>query len=216
MTERRGEIGAQGWGNGQLQSNQPELADLVFRSLDLKGRLPLELDREYQLGMTVEDLTRPEFYRARRRAYWGASHSMAALAANLNFFQLIEPTGEVLTVVERVIISSQSADSYGIAIVPALAALARPVRSLDNRNGVGPLSGSSTFQADQAAVGPVGTGSLVVRVAAGTTLVVEGPWILAPTAAGTSCLAVQNQGVNIASQVGFVWTERHATQSELR
>lgn len=201
---------------GALKSNQPELADLVFRSLDLKGQLPLELEREYGLQLAVEDFTRPEFYRARRRAWWAASDALAAGGAGTYAtLQLLAPSGNMLTVVERVIIAPSATDYFRIAIsTPAAGLLPVVVRSLDSRNGVGGLSGASTLQSGNPAVLPLGSGSLLVRGISSTTLVVEGPWILGPDSG--SALIVANGTANVASTLGMVWSERHATDAELR
>lgn len=210
---RRTDLGA-----GALKSNQPELADLVFRSLDLKGQLPLELIREYQLQLQVEDFTRPEFYRARRRAWWGAGLNLTASVGNFNVWQLLAPTSsEVLGVVERVLISPTATETFYVGIAaPTGTGTIRTVRSLDSRNGVGALTATCTFQSDQVAAAPLGAGAMVVRVGANDTLEIAGPWILGPAAAGTAALIVSGASPNTHSACSFIWSERHATQAELR
>lgn len=207
---RRTDLGA-----GALKSNQPELADLVFRSLDLKGQLPQELRRDYSLEMRVEDFTRPEFYRARRRGWWANSKLLSAVAANVNVWQLTAPTGEMLTVCERIVIAAAVTDYFRIALsTPAAGLVLVGGKSLDSRNGTALLSGASIFQAGPLAVSPIGSGSLVCRVPANETMEIAGPWILG--GGNDAALIVSMDTANAGGTVGFVWSERHATAAELK
>lgn len=205
---------------GAYKSNQPELADLIFRALGLKGQLPESIEREYYLNLTAEDLTQPEFYRARRKNYVNIGVPQTAAAALRNLWQLLPPPGNsgTLTVVERVIIAATTADQWRIGLVPpsATATTQGNSKTMDGRNppGGGVGASASLFQIEQTAATVAGAGTMVVRVPAGTTFEVRGPWILGP---GTSpALVVQQATVNLDGAVSFVWTERHATDSELQ
>lgn len=214
---------------GQLLLGQAELAELLMRSLGLKGALPQFLDGRFSPEVLVADLTAPEYKYLRRETSWTAGQSVAAVAANFSI-AAIGPRNPQLSrfvaVVERIIVSNNSAAAlnfrYGlVSTAQASVAVATNGAPRDDRFAATGLNQSvmATGQANQVGNPVTFTATPVISLPAGGSIVVETPFVLTggpgPTAGDQVLCAVWNAIVNQPLEVTFDWRERVPVQSEL-
>lgn len=203
----------EGYLPGVLDVGQPDLSELTFRALQLKGALPAHLDRQIQLGLTVEDFTRPEFWWLRRGqlGYWPVN--LPAVAGQLGTATIQGASG-VLAVVERVIISNPAAAarSFLVGLSTALPGaggvgqgLSRDTRSPSGTN-CAVLGQAKAFAAP---VTP--TGNWLLTIQAGDTIILEPNAVLSGTGA---FYTVQALTVNEVLACQLEWRERVQLSSE--
>jgi hypothetical protein len=212
MAPRR-EVGLPHFGPvGQLLVGQPDLGEQLFRSLDLKGDLPQQLDPTFASSLTVEDLTRPEFWWLRRGRLFSSGAFIAAVAGQQSFASLAPINTPGLAIVERVYVGSNGGPAVSLCgLGPAVAAgTVQQVNVNDDRNGlVAQPSLLALTTGTSAAPTPPNNGISFVTPSA-ATVVLEGPWILT----GNQNLVVLHITPNIPLTVGFKWRERAIQNNE--
>jgi hypothetical protein len=199
-----------------LAVGAPEYAERLMRALNVKGDLPNRVASRYELSFTLEDLTRDEFRWLRRTRTFECADGAAAVVGNFSAFEL-RPAAEVLTVVESVFIINNGATVQraiiGIATQNLVGAVASASAVTDERY-INTPSGAAWTIGSRVAASSVGFRQ--VRVAAGASAEVVGPWILTGTRVPATCLLVQNiSAVNEAFTAGCRFYERLLLQTEL-
>jgi hypothetical protein len=193
---------------------------LVRRLLSIKGQqLFPNLSGELSTELTLES-DRPEWAALKGEKLCGASGTWAALAANINQFQLVNPanSGHLVVVIDAQFSNDGPlADMMAVALLGGgllgttfTTAVVRDQRF--NRTTTSPMVPVGQSRGAQAA-GITG-GAVVYWTAAigiGGTLRYSHPVILAP---GQSLL-VTNFVVAQGSRIGWSWYERPAESSEL-
>jgi len=148
-----------------LDQNQQDYATQLQRALQLTARSPAELESVLNVGIQVDDFTRPEFWPLRRGTRFQAYRSVTAVAGQRGIFQMQGRVG-VLTVVEQVTIVNQSGApltfNYGIGSANAVA------------------TGGGTVATDDRLFSVVSPATAVVSGASGAPVVPPGGHILVP------------------------------------
>lgn len=200
---------------GVLALGQPDLPEVVFRALGLKGSLPLELDRQFQLGITVEELTKPEFAWLKREQLGTGGGTVAAGGAGQFGFGSLRGSNDRLVVNDRIIIANSTAATvlYALGMQTTFPSGAGSIPGVprDGRSGVGSttLGGAVRMGTDPAPVAP----GLVtyVSVPAGGSFCWDVPFILAGSGHFFSVIC---QTANVRVDVAFYWRERVQQSSE--
>lgn len=198
---------------GVLAIGQSDLADLVFRALQLKGALPGELDRRFQLGITVDDWTAMEFRWLKRASTWDAVGVAAAVAAQLPWVQLVGVANR-LTVIEKLRLNNNSGAAMTLQVgisgtllgggASTATAFPDDERYLTAR--------PSTVVTGGSVVGPAGVLGQNITVPNASAVEVLGPWVLA---GGVGVLSVVGQTPNVSFSCGVRFWERVQLASEL-
>lgn len=216
MSRRDRDIGThEGIPPGVLALGQPDVPDQVFRALQLKGALPGELDRRIQLGMNVEDFTRPEFLWLRRGSYGYGGVNQNALAANFGWATITGGVGRVATV-ELIQIVNRNAVAAEFQVgwvngAPSAGGVAFPGVNRDDRGGTGATLGAILQGARNAAIANPPINPILISVPAGGSYDLDQPWMLT----GAAILAVVGFVVNSTVCVNFFWRERTQLTSEI-
>jgi hypothetical protein len=92
-------------GLAYLKIGTPDFGQMVQRGLRIKGLVPDTTDPRYNLGITVEDFTRPEFWWLRRGIWGAAGGNQGAVAGQQSFITLALPQRK-LVVIEQIQIST--------------------------------------------------------------------------------------------------------------
>jgi hypothetical protein len=218
-------------GLAALLLGQPDLSERLMRALGLKGTLPQFLDRKFSPGVTVEDLTKPEYSWLRRETLWEAGQAVPAVAADFGVGTVGPKSGmagrTTIFVVEQVTLSNTAATATSLRfglISTANIGSAAPTGSGAPRDDR--YAGAAVNQS----VAGVGSGSnnaspttftstSFVLLAAGQTLgPFPGPWVLTngvgPTAASQVLFGVWGTEINKAFSFHVVWRERLMLSSE--
>jgi hypothetical protein len=199
---------------GVLAIGQPDLADQLFRALQLKGPLPNELDRHYQLGINALDLMDPEYRYLRREALaYGGALVAAGGAGNFGFGSLRGAADKVI-VLDEVHLANPTAATIqfqcGVQgqFPSGVGAVAGTPR--DARLGVASvLAGAVRMGVDPAPVAPFQPYTIAVQ--AGDTYCLRVAAVLASASQFWSAIA---QTANVAVGVTFFWRERAMLTSE--
>lgn len=198
---------------GVLGIGQPDMADQLFRALQLKGPLPNELDRHYQIGITALDLAAAEYRYLRRESLGYIGMNSAATAGQFGF-QCLQGVDGKLTVIEQVIITNLNAGAITVqlgtmATAPA-AGTTTPGVPRDSRLGVAATLGSKGTTGTNAAPA-LPARIMLAAIPPGSSLRLDLDLVLAGAAA---FFAVIGQAVNLQQATSFVWRERAALSSE--
>lgn len=207
-----GQLGNEGYLPGILDIGQPDVSEVTFRALQLKGALPAHLDRQIQLGIQADDFTLPEFWWLRRGLLGTMMLSSAALAANVSWVAVRAPVG-TLAVVDSVFILNNNAVASTVIlgmrdIPPGAGTFGAAVSSRDARAGAGRCSveGVATQSAGIATPFP----SILVTLAPSEGREFRIPFVLA----NGWVLSVCQQAVNQSVVACFQWRERTMLSSE--
>lgn len=107
-----------------VDQNQQDYATQLQRALQLTARSPADLESVLNVGIQVDDFTRPEFWPLRRGTRFQAYRSVTAVVGQRGIFQMQGSIG-VLTVIEQVTIENQFGApltfNYGIGSANAVA-----------------------------------------------------------------------------------------------
>lgn len=198
-----------------LDQNQPDLASQVTRALSIQGYVPAKLDPLIQLGVTSEDLTRPEFWQLRRGRFLAGGINLPAVAAQLGATWL-KGADNVLTIVERIEIFNRNAALQSVAIglqgaAPAAGGGARAYNR-DSRAGVWTPGTATVIAGGNSAAPTVPTFYVRALIGAGQLWVNEEPWVL--TGTGAFLTFVNDLTVNQTLDVNVYWRERVLLDSE--
>lgn len=201
--------------DGMLAINQPEQAERFARTFGIKGDLPNVCDPLLQLGITLDDLTQPEYWWLRRGRRFDSFSSNVATALNFGKVFLGSPQAtDAFAVVERVTIINQLATqaAFRIGMVFAVASAANAnQKPRDSRIGI---NGRAVFVCNAAlGVGNdlTNNAAIVVNVPPTSTLFVDGPWIISGQNNGgtqLSSLMVETDAINQPIAASFTWRER--------
>lgn len=216
-------------GLGHLLVGQPDIAGRLSRALALKGELPQFTEQDYNLGITVEDLTRPEFNWLRREArYFGGTQvgAVAAQFSQITFSTLVAGT-RGLAVVEKIVLSNITGAANGFIVGMSLtggSVIAPTLNAApgDDRVGIAPGGfGPGMFGVGfgTSAGTPIAAPTFTtIQLPANESFVLEGPWVLtgAPIGIARSILVVTSTQVNVAIAASFYWRERSLLATELQ
>lgn len=208
----------------RLLMRQPDVGERAFRALGIQGDLPEYLKDGYDLSVTAEDLTLPEFWYARRGAWFDGSKAPGPVAGQYSFVSLGHPQlAPVLAVVLECWIWNPDVAArnfvVGLAYDRGNTADANqaPRDARDNFR----RSAFSVNASNNAVLQLTGEGSRLVTVPAQAMVSIPGPWILSaakPSPTGVAGqrtqLVVQSQILNTTFQAGFTWRERAMLESE--
>lgn len=204
---------------GVLDVNQQDYASQITAALGLQSRVPAHLDSNIQVGLTLDDFTRPEFAWLRKLNRWTSYHGQPGIAGQRASMQLVPtpPVYPVLIVIHRMTICNANAAAQAInygwkqieAGVPASYA------TMDLRLGGNAVPFCSFGRMTNAAPALVRAGGLVF-VAAGGSATVELDWVMnSPGNVGSGeCFGIVNQAVLQSLDVTLEWSERAILPSE--
>jgi hypothetical protein len=194
-----------------LEQNQQDYATQIAKALGLQGKIPGQVDPEIQIGITLDDFTKPEFQFLRRRNLWQGRGVRVATPANLNYVCLPGVPGTLTVVTKITIVNSNAAaggSSIGLATANAVMTLGgtapRDTRLVGGVPACIPYTGT--------AVGPTIPVGRAVTTPAGGTTVVECEYVLGANP-GT-VLTVVDTVVNQQIDVSFEWSERPLLPTE--
>lgn len=205
-------------------SNQPEWAEAALRGGDLKGDSQLMIPQLLQLEIQLESMLSPEMRWARRMGLFVSYLTQAAVAAQLaQLFWQVEGQNQsnALAVIEKVIIANPTAAQQFVhmSLVSRAfnAGATLPGGICDARGVVGTASVLRGFATSNAAAATTSNRSLAVRVPAGTTLMVDVPFVVTNRDDGGGLVpmfAIENQVANDQLVAGIIWRERTLLTSE--
>jgi len=202
---------------GLFDQNQQDYPSQVAKALALQSRLPAHLDSRIQLGLQLDDLTKPEFQHLRRRTLWEASLARTATAAQRVYGQLTPQPG-MITVISRIILYNAEVVLQAIDIGLALgqAALSTmPSSPRDDRYWAGTSGAVASVGSTATPVAPIGQR---LYIPPATLLVWDCEYVLSggkgPAAPPNTVFAVVASAVNTGIFGGIQWTERAALPSE--
>lgn len=200
-----------------LETNQQDYATLMNRALQLQRNPPGVLDPRVQAGLTIDDLTRPEFQWLRRTNLYEAAGGRLAVVAQRAYMQLVPAPG-MLTVVSEVKIYNANAFTQILNVGMALgnAPLSGiPTSILDDRIPAFQSAAAVSSGSTAAPIAP--TGQLVVLVTQ-QSITIPCNYVLTgnkgPAAPPFRCVSVVDTAVNTQINVGFTWSERFLLPSE--
>jgi len=202
-----------------LDQNQQDYASQLAKALGLQARIPGHLDPRIQVGLTLDDFTRPEFWNIRRGKMW---QGHVALGAGVGFkaFAQLQGSAGTLCVVQRITISNLSAAvqtyQWGLSRWNATVTTTPGANSRDDRAGLSInnpaciLTGGNTTAAPFQPKGQV-------QVGIGASEVIDCDMILTGKIAVVDALAFSVACVtaNVPLDVSFEWRERAILPSEL-
>ena len=194
---------------------QPELSEQTMRALELKADLPQYVEAKYQLGVTVQDWTLPEYWWLRRGRTYRSGGVTGPVAAQLSYQTLNLVSGPLpgtqMAIVDSVLISNTTAAAgqyQAYLATPAVLGGLINAQQADDRQ-VGPPA--FEVRGNSAVAAPVSLASQVnVFIPAGSTFKLDGPWILT----GNAMLVVLCLTVNTSVAVTIQWKERAMLTSE--
>jgi len=201
-----------------LDQNQPDIPTQITKSLGMQGYVPAKIDPLIQLGIAVEDFTRPEFWILRRGRLLAGGISTGAVAGQLGFVYLQGAPG-LLSIVERVEIFNRNAALQSIAVgyqaaAPAVGGAGARAQNRDSRNGFGSGIPSQTLlNGGNNAAPTVPTVYARALIGAGQLWVSDQPWVM--TDAKTFLTFVNDLTVNQTLDVQVWWRERGLLDSEI-
>lgn len=211
---------------GYLLNGQAELAEQTMRSLELKGDLPQLVDPRIQLGVQVDDWTKPEYRWTRRMGSFMRGELSGAVAAQFSYviFGSLTVASRTLAAVDSAIISNPGAAAVQVQfglIDSALFAPASFTGIRDDRMYAGGVTTRAAFgtQSVQNVTALLTTGNPAVYLAPGTSMRVPLEVVLTNKPSGTAGqliqLAFQNSIVLSGLAVSVFWRERALLTTEL-
>jgi hypothetical protein len=207
---------------GEILGQAAAYYESLMRAFALKGDLPDVLDAQTQVGITLADLTLPEYFYGVRGKHVRYTVTQPALAANISGAWLGLATGfdQILCVDELRIWTGTAQD-----VLIALQTLAFTAGNqsnngmvVDDRYSVGAFAGAGGFGSATVfagnRAGPVVIGGCErVRCQLNTMLILKGPYIITG-GGGNPGLAVQGTTVNTDLTVTYVVRERTGIKTE--
>jgi hypothetical protein len=204
-------------GVGHLLVGQPEIAEAAQRALSMKGQLPTETDQRYGLGVTVADLTDPEYWWLRRGTRWGVGVNTGAVAAQFSIAclqtQSVAPQAALVILDEVIICNAGVAGTFSFGVQwtgPGFALTSTP-NVADGRQLQAAFTPYAQAGGGTNAVSQIQASQPAVQLAANSFISVKGPFILGGKdngITGTDRFIVQNNTVNNNMLVTFLWRER--------
>ena len=203
---------------GALRSRYAPIMERLFRALGIRGPLPEDLAWQSQLGVTLLDLTKPEYAWLGREARYVGTMQQAAIVGN-NSVVIISNPGTQLVTLELVRIYNRNAGSLivGWNTDTATAGVAATrFMGLDTRQDISTtLAPRPTVQLfTNAAVVAFPATSPSIQMNSGTTEDIAAPAHPIVLRPGTT-LWIQTAATNIQLDVGVWWRERAPSDSEL-
>lgn len=197
-----------------LDQNQQDYSTQVSKALGLQQRTPGHLDARIQLGINIDDLSRPEFLWLRRGGLGYASLDFAVVAGQIPFLALTAPPG-VVAVIERLEITNPNAalNKYLIGMQSGLPAAGSTVTGVarDDRMANGGRTAVTLTQGTSAApASPLIPLTVYVPPNGTATYVLEEPWVIT----GALRFVVVGFTANQALNASVFWRERFALPSE--
>lgn len=194
-----------------MDLNQWDFVTLLTKSLGLQKRAPGVLDPRVQVGLTLDDLTAPEYLFLRGMRSFQGRASRAATAGNLNYTTL-QGAANLLAVVDEITIVNTNAALAGYKVGLSVANANMTNGAIAVRDGrlVGVSSACSLYSGT--AVGPTSPEGLYVQVDPGQMLTIRVPYVLAKNV-GTA-LQVVSTIANQTTDIAFRWRERALLPSE--
>lgn len=196
-----------------------ELGERLYRALDVLPFLPGEIEQKIQLGVTLEDLTAPEYWFLRRGSLLCASAIIPAPGAgNFAGMQLNGPAvaGGSLAVIEQVVIINSNAATAtfqcGFGIAGGGAVDITPNKRDDRLLSPFTPGAVCAFrpQTFAAAVAPSLGGSPYTTAAAGAQVTQDGPWVTV----GNEPFVVRTGNANQSMYCSIFWRERAVQPQE--
>lgn len=205
-------IWARGVPPGELNVNQPDYASQVAKANGLQGSIPGHIDPTYNVGITLDDYTAPEYFWLRRGllGMWGGIQ--AAVAAQAGWVG-IQSAPNVLTVVDTLIVTNPTAAAqvvlYGLTTVTPSAGAYFPCPVRDVRGGTASQCATTGgVRASVANTAPGTPGRVVVP--ANSSLVVPVEFVLT----GANFFSAQCQTLNADFSATIYFRERALLLSE--
>lgn len=199
-----------------LKLQYQELAEGLQKALGLQGSLIGELDPAMQVGLTVLDLTSPEYLWLRRTQRYAAGFQLAAVAAQYAISELVNDVGTgIIAVVKPTIQNTNAAATlFSVYVQPGGAAVPAHIRriNLDSRQAFPGGNAPAVCQvtAGNAAAPAPAANSASWWVPANTPQELP-PIILVPG----QKIIIQTSAVNLGSNIAWVWTERQMQPAEV-
>jgi hypothetical protein len=206
---------------GYLLLGQPEMAELLMRSLSLKGNLPQYLEGEFSPSVTVADLTSTPYLWLRRASRWRIGLAQAAVAAQVSIFAFVSNIADrsVLALLESLTLDNTTAGAiayqYGVSLAGTGGVASAAVGTFcdDRQQGTGAQyrGGVGTN-----AAAPLGGNPPTVIVPPNSSVIVPLGDVLTARDNGVfaSAFIVQTTAVNTALRVSLTWVERALLASE--
>lgn len=204
---------------GVLDQNQQDYATQVTAALNLQGRSPAHVDPKVQVGITLDDFTRPEFWHLRQGTSWSCFDSSPAVAAQRSGLQLslaaLRPG--TLVVIERIRVvnlnAATSAFNYGWKQIEAAVGATPATRDL--RLGGVALPSATLGRYSFAAPAPIRAGGFAM-LPANQMAVIDLGWVfVTPGNVGAGeAFGIINQAVNESLTATVEWRERPALPTE--
>lgn len=204
-----------------------EYAETLMRSLGLKGDLPADIARMFDVGFTINDLSDPEFQYLRRAVLWESGGTQNAVAAEFGVLALGGRAGATtrtsLAIIEKCVITNLGAGTIPFSIGVDWASTATFASGLNRssypRDDRAALVSTSAFATgtDSDPAQLIGSSHYVFNLNANESREITGPWIISnkPNAAGLpSLFLVQCATVNNAFRAGVMWRERELHDTE--
>jgi hypothetical protein len=195
-------------GLGYLKVGGPDYPDLMMRSLRLKGQLPELILPAMQVGFTLEDFTRPEYWWLRRGTRWYTGSSVGAVAAQVGFGQLVVPNNRI-AIVESFVAGAVPATRFSFRNGGGLAGGANiSINGADSRNSQ--VSAPESFAIGTNVAGIL-QGDFIMQAGANGIVSLPFPMIVV----GPFILSVIAGTVNQAIDVAISWRSRELQPEEL-
>jgi len=188
-------------------------------ALGLQSRVPGHLDRRIGVGITLDDFTRPEYWRSRAGKRFQAYRSVQAVAGQRGFVQVVAQAG-VLAVLESAWIGNNSGGAlsfaYGLTSFEA-AVGGGGTASLDDRDFSVAAPGVLTTFGSAVAPAAPNAGYILVPNGVMAEIPLGGGVVLTGKANPAGVVPVWKvcaNSVNVAFEVITFWRERSILPSE--
>lgn len=215
-------------GLGERLIGQPDLAERERRALAVKGEMPSRIEAQQSGSLTIEDLTRFEFWWLRRGLSFLRGGTQGAVAAQSSIFSLSKTAASLtLAIVDQIIFGNPTAAAlefkFGLSVTnPIGTNTMLDGAPLDCRQQSTNLLLPSALQifAGNTAAGPLGNfGVPSVIVPPNSSLVLPTAYVISDSLArqtgGQMTLFVQAVTLNVAASCFFRWYERAQLSTEL-
>lgn len=207
---------------GEILGQAASYFEGLMRAFALKGDLPDVLARETQCGITIADLTLPEYYYGIRGKHVRYTAQQALLAANIAGTWLGLPAGfDQILCVDSIRIWSTIAQEVIIGLQTLSFTAGNQSNQgmvVDDRYSVGAFAGAAGFGTATIfagnRAGPVVIGGCErIRIVANQVFVQQGPYIIT---GGGSNPGIAVQGTTVAADltVTYVCRERTGIKTE--
>lgn len=201
-----------------VEAREPPYWERVLRTFGIRGQLPQLLLPTTQLGVTLADLTDPEYvWLGRTRQFW-CGQSLGASVGNNSIGELQVSSFDALAVAYACARNTTAAFvnvqvGWALSLTGGLVNSSR-VQAMDTRQ-------------DRGLIVPQFVPAFGAAVAAATPNAVQynlspneyfefGPFVISANSVGTGvgCLRIATSNTNIGLDLGFRWRERRQGQDE--